>query len=159
LNLTSLPRRRESELIFVCLSILVLRALFPPRHTSSLQNYYVPPIIFAVATDPHDGSERRVTIDGKQRCTSIMRFMDGEIPFVSPATKERFYYRSTHSRGKVLPANLKSRFDMINVVAVEYDNISDETQRDVFRESLGFSYLFPISCIRRFLPKRAPLRS
>lgn len=46
---------------------------------SIFQNYYVPPIIFA--TQPHDdGSEIKVCIDGKQRLTSMRRFMDGLIP-------------------------------------------------------------------------------
>lgn len=46
---------------------------------SMLRNYYMPPIIFAVST-ADDGTELRTCIDGKQRLTSIQRFMDGQIP-------------------------------------------------------------------------------
>ncbi|KAI0919977.1 hypothetical protein AcV5_001908 [Taiwanofungus camphoratus] len=45
---------------------------------SILRNYYIPPVIFAV-TAQDDGTETRVCIDGKQRLTSIQRFMDGLI--------------------------------------------------------------------------------
>ena len=96
------------------------------------QNYYVPPVIFALSVN-EDGDERRVTIDGKQRCTSIMRFMDGEIPFKSP-NGEKFWYRAGAGRGKPLPRNLKDRFDLICLVVVEYDGISDQVQRDIFRK-------------------------
>jgi len=43
---------------------------------SVFRNYYIPPIIFAVSTSD-DGSETRTCIDGKQRLTSIQKFMDG----------------------------------------------------------------------------------
>jgi hypothetical protein len=104
--------------------------------TSSFQNYYIPPIIFAVDHN-EEGEEKRVTIDGKQRCTAIVRFMDGEIPYVPPGTRRKLYYRGTRGRGEPLPNGLKNRFDMTNVVAVEYDHIADETQRDIFRECLS----------------------
>ncbi|RSH89444.1 hypothetical protein EHS25_001993 [Saitozyma podzolica] len=100
-------------------------------------NYYIPPIIFAVDHN-EEGEEKRVTIDGKQRCTAIVRFMDGEIPYVPPGTRRKLYYRGTRGRGEPLPNGLKNRFDMTNVVAVEYDHIADETQRDIFqRVQLG----------------------
>ncbi|KAH8981110.1 hypothetical protein EDB86DRAFT_3107326 [Lactarius hatsudake] len=43
---------------------------------SVIRNYYIPPLIFAVSTS-QDGSETRICIDGKQRLTSIQKFMDG----------------------------------------------------------------------------------
>ena len=62
---------------------------------SLFSNYYVPPIVFSALACFHpnctylncspavkrkdDGSEIRVCIDGKQRLTSIHRFMLGEI--------------------------------------------------------------------------------
>ncbi len=62
---------------------------------SLFSNYYVPPIVFSALARFHpnctypnynsavkrkdDGSEIRVCIDGKQRLTSIHRFMLGEI--------------------------------------------------------------------------------
>ncbi|KAI0314934.1 hypothetical protein OF83DRAFT_1085318 [Amylostereum chailletii] len=46
---------------------------------SLIRNYYIPPVIFAVKT-AEDGSETRVCIDGKQRLTSVQKFIDGLIP-------------------------------------------------------------------------------
>ncbi|KAG5643754.1 hypothetical protein DXG03_009689 [Asterophora parasitica] len=43
---------------------------------SVFRNFYIPPVIFAVVAYD-DGSERKVCIDGKQRLTSLQRFMDG----------------------------------------------------------------------------------
>ncbi|KAJ8095966.1 hypothetical protein PM082_015187 [Marasmius tenuissimus] len=45
---------------------------------SLLNNYYIPPVIFCVKTDSMN-REIRTCIDGKQRLTSIRRFMDGEL--------------------------------------------------------------------------------
>lgn len=65
--------------------------------------------------------------------------MDGKIPFVSPHTKEKFWY-SKHTGGrtsKPLPDVLRRKFDMVQIQAVEYNGIPDEQQRDIFRESLA----------------------
>lgn len=102
------------------------------------QNYYIPPIIFAMSIDETTGEEKRTSIDGKQRCTSILRFIDGEVPYIAP-DKTKYYYRlgeGVPRTAKELPPALKTRFDMISLVIVEYDDISDDVQRDIFRELL-----------------------
>jgi hypothetical protein len=38
---------------------------------SLFHNYYVPPVIFAIAKDPIDGVETRLCVDGKQRLRGI----------------------------------------------------------------------------------------
>jgi uncharacterized protein with ParB-like and HNH nuclease domain len=43
---------------------------------SIFRNFYVPPVIFAVQEDD-DGETTRVCVDGKQRLTSIQKFLDG----------------------------------------------------------------------------------
>ena len=45
---------------------------------SLFHNFYVPPVIFAVMRD-EDGEEIRVCVDGKQRLTSIVKFLDGHV--------------------------------------------------------------------------------
>jgi hypothetical protein len=45
---------------------------------SLFHNFYVPPVIFAVMRD-EDGEEVRVCVDGKQRLTSIVKFLDGHV--------------------------------------------------------------------------------
>ena len=45
---------------------------------SLFHNFYVPPVIFAVMHD-EEGEEVRVCVDGKQRLTSIVKFLDGHV--------------------------------------------------------------------------------
>lgn len=45
---------------------------------SLYHNYYVPPIVFAIVLD-EDGEEVRRCVDGKQRLTSIQKFIDGQV--------------------------------------------------------------------------------
>ena len=45
---------------------------------SLFHNFYVPPVIFALMRD-EDGEEVRVCVDGKQRLTSIVKFLDGHV--------------------------------------------------------------------------------
>jgi hypothetical protein len=88
--------------------------------------------------DPDTGEDRRICIDGKQRCSSIMDFMSGKIPFHSPNTGEKFWYVKSPkmgARGKLCTVAMRNKFEMIQIQAVEYDSISDAIQRDIFRES------------------------
>lgn len=45
---------------------------------SLYHNFYIPPVIFAVMRD-EDGEEVRICVDGKQRLTSIVKFLDGHV--------------------------------------------------------------------------------
>lgn len=88
-------------------------------------------------------------IDGKQRCTSIMYFMEGKIPFKG-ANGEKFWYTKygTGQRGgQLLPASLKRKFDNIALQVVEYDNIDTDKQRDIFRES--YVEVYVLTCSER----------
>lgn len=106
---------------------------------SMLRNYYMPPIIFAVST-ADDGSELRTCIDGKQRLTSIQRFMDGQIPHKDSFTNERLWYKSsaTNARRKLLPKQLIHQFANKQIVCVEYSDINPDQEREIFqRVQLG----------------------
>ncbi|KAI6127029.1 hypothetical protein F5141DRAFT_1186273 [Pisolithus sp. B1] len=90
---------------------------------SILRNYYMPPIIF------DDGSERRTCIDGKQRLTSIQKF-----------TNEKLWYKSSaqNPRRKLLPLHLRTLFANKQVVCVEYNDLTDDQEREIFqRVQLG----------------------
>jgi hypothetical protein len=50
---------------------------------SLFHNFYIPPIVFAVVKD-EDGHEMRVCVDGKQRLTSIVRFLIGAVRLQLP---------------------------------------------------------------------------
>jgi uncharacterized protein with ParB-like and HNH nuclease domain len=47
---------------------------------SLFHNFYIPPVIFAITQD-EDGEEIRICVDGKQRLTSIVRFLNGLVRF------------------------------------------------------------------------------
>lgn len=106
---------------------------------SMLRNYYMPPIIFAVST-ADDGTELRTCIDGKQRLTSIQRFMDGQIPHKDSFTNERLWYKgaASNSRRKLLPKQLIHQFSNKQIVCVEYSDINPDQEREIFqRVQLG----------------------
>ncbi|KAH6894834.1 hypothetical protein BKA70DRAFT_1199752 [Coprinopsis sp. MPI-PUGE-AT-0042] len=130
---------------------------------SIFRNFYVPPVIFA--TKQHDdGSETKICIDGKQRLTSIRRFMDGQIPRKSirfnrritltlrarcastdkdALTAEKWWFKESppgQKARKVLPEKLRKTFSNKQIVCVEYQDISEDDEREVFqRVQLGMA--------------------
>lgn len=62
--------------------------------------------------------------------------MDGKIPFISPATGKKYWYKkfNPNEKGELCTPAMKNKFDMIQIQAVEYDGIADSIQRDIFRE-------------------------
>ncbi|KAF5363203.1 hypothetical protein D9758_008370 [Tetrapyrgos nigripes] len=114
---------------------------------SILRNFYIPPIIFVVNTDDA-GNETKTCIDGKQRLTSIHRFMDGLIPHRDPSTNEKFWYQidpSVHGGKKVpaarlLPPQYRKSFAGKQIVCVEYTDLTDSDEREIFqRVQLGMA--------------------
>ncbi|KAJ7148226.1 hypothetical protein C8R46DRAFT_1128088 [Mycena filopes] len=98
---------------------------------SIFRNFYIPPVIFAVNTHD-DGTEMRTCIDGKQRLTSIHRH-----------TNEKLWYRDnpehrTRTPKKLLTDKYRNLFDGKAVVCVEYQDLKDADEREIFqRVQLG----------------------
>ncbi|KAH9957584.1 hypothetical protein BC827DRAFT_1224453 [Russula dissimulans] len=89
---------------------------------SVFRNFYIPPIIFAVSQSA-DGTERRVCIDGKQRLTSIQN-----------ESKRKYWYKMKSGKtGKQLPAKYKRMFANKQIVCIEYMEISQDDEREIFR--------------------------
>ncbi|KAI0660118.1 hypothetical protein C8Q70DRAFT_75347 [Cubamyces menziesii] len=108
---------------------------------SIFRNFYVPPVIFVVHTSD-DGGERRVCVDGKQRLTSIYRFIAGEIPYKDPFTSQRYYFKRdlADSKGQLLPERYKKVFMNKQIVCMEYQEITPENEREIFqRVQLGMA--------------------
>ncbi|KAK0190164.1 hypothetical protein F5146DRAFT_1225077 [Armillaria mellea] len=102
---------------------------------SLIHNYYIPPLIFAVSVMPN-GEEKRTCIDGKQRLSSIQRFTDGRIMHKDSVTQGKFWYISRAGRTRfrtVLPQQLKSRFSNTQITCVEYDYLTQDQEREIFR--------------------------
>ncbi|CAE6448211.1 unnamed protein product [Rhizoctonia solani] len=106
---------------------------------SIYKDYFIPPVLFARrSTD--DGEEVKVCIDGKQRLTSIHRFMDGFIPLKVDG-KAWFYQRSGKQPSKrVIPDGWKKQFASKQLIVVEFVDLSEATERDIFqRVQLGMA--------------------
>ncbi|KAI9275617.1 hypothetical protein BDA99DRAFT_495967 [Phascolomyces articulosus] len=109
---------------------------------SIMNNYYIPPVVFAVRKVA-DGRVVRVCIDGKQRLTSILRFMNNEIPYlemVDGRTVDKFYSSETEEDGRreYLDDNVRDHFDHTELVCVEYTNLDTDSEIEIFsRVQLG----------------------
>ncbi|KAH8995990.1 hypothetical protein EDB92DRAFT_2112744 [Lactarius akahatsu] len=100
---------------------------------SIFRNFYIPPIIFAVSQSS-DGTERRVCIDGKQRLTSIQKFMDGLIYHKDEDSKRKYWYKQKAGKpGKQLPPKYKRMFSNKQIVCIEYMEITEDDEREIFR--------------------------
>ncbi|KAI8056282.1 uncharacterized protein B0P05DRAFT_591351 [Gilbertella persicaria] len=122
---------------------------------SILNNYYIPPLLFA--TRKIRGKQTRIVIDGKQRLTSMRRFMRNLIPYVDSSSGEPVstYYadmtdtekdneeESTIRRSKPEPKSflnedLLDKFNSYEFVCVEYSDISEDDEYEIFsRVQLG----------------------
>ncbi|KII90455.1 hypothetical protein PLICRDRAFT_173870 [Plicaturopsis crispa FD-325 SS-3] len=109
---------------------------------SIFRNFYVPPVIFTVSVD-EEGSETRTCIDGKQRLTSIQRFMDGLISIKDPHTNDKYWYKdlgNMSTKKKTLSTKYQRLFANKQIVCVEYQDITDADEREVFqRVQLGMA--------------------
>ncbi|CAG8452303.1 6762_t:CDS:2 [Paraglomus occultum] len=106
---------------------------------SILKNFYVPPVIFS-CKKLDNKRWLRVVIDGKQRLTSIRRFMDGEIPHTSPSEggTSKKYYRSVSSNSRCLSDAERELFDCSELVCVEYYDLTLAQEQEIFsRVQLG----------------------
>ncbi|KAG7091635.1 hypothetical protein E1B28_010656 [Marasmius oreades] len=107
---------------------------------SIFRNFYVPPIIFAT-TSHEDGSETKTCIDGKQRLTSIHLFMNGVIPHRDADTGRQYWFDNANSKQReLLPERYRSIFSNKQIVCVEYQELKDTDERDIFtRVQLGMA--------------------
>ncbi|KAH7888574.1 hypothetical protein F5I97DRAFT_1803315 [Phlebopus sp. FC_14] len=109
---------------------------------SIFRNFYVPPIIFAVQKD-EDGETVRVCVDGKQRLTSIQKFLDGLIPHRDSHTKKSFWFVRSEAQKATraeIPEEWRRRFAETRITCVEYYELPPGTEREIFqRVQLGMS--------------------
>ncbi|KAF4602039.1 hypothetical protein EYR40_005240 [Pleurotus pulmonarius] len=109
---------------------------------SLFRNFYIPPIVFAQSKD-EDGNITKVCVDGKQRLTSIQKFMDGHIAHRDIVTKKNWWYTclgqpTTKSQQLEIPTKFKQEFDSIQIHCIEYQILGQEMEREIFqRVQLG----------------------
>ncbi|CAE6419801.1 unnamed protein product [Rhizoctonia solani] len=106
---------------------------------SILRNYYIPPVIFSISSDKN-GNQTRVCIDGKQRLTSIYRFLEGHIPHKDGGVSYYFQQADPSKHCRLLPDNLKRQFRNKTMICVEYRDLDGTAERDIFqRVQLGMA--------------------
>ncbi|CAG8554356.1 9221_t:CDS:2 [Acaulospora morrowiae] len=106
---------------------------------SVLNNFYVPPVIFSCKKLD---SKRwmRVCIDGKQRLTAIRKFMDNEIPHLSPSDGNitKRYYKALNGNKRSLTEAERELFDCSELLCVEYYDLTLHQEQEIFsRVQLG----------------------
>ncbi|KAF8351390.1 hypothetical protein F5887DRAFT_1194897, partial [Amanita rubescens] len=108
---------------------------------SIYRNFYIPPVVFAVQKD-EDGVDVRVCVDGKQRLTSIQKFIDGQV-YRDTRTKKNYWFtvsESTRSLRNEVPPYWKEAFANKKITCVEYQGLTPDQERDIFqRVQLGMT--------------------
>jgi hypothetical protein len=110
---------------------------------SLMAGYYVPPIIFNVKrVTGDDGIERfqRISIDGKQRLSSIRSFFAGEIPCLDRRNRKWWFTNCPTAKGPrhILPHKFRRDFLKTVVLCAEYSNLDRVQEEDLFsRVQLG----------------------
>jgi hypothetical protein len=106
------------------------RAVWLEKERSALlsticSNLPFPEVYIQVVTDPENGGQKYIVVDGQQRITSILQFIDGQ--FVLPANAQW--------EGKAfggLDVNQKTEFWDYKIVVRMLYNVSDADIRDLF---------------------------
>ncbi|CCM00224.1 uncharacterized protein FIBRA_02252 [Fibroporia radiculosa] len=146
----------------------IQNALRPPRTTQyTAKSLYDQIVDNAIILDPEyqravtaqdDGTETRTCIDGKQRLTSIQRFMDGLICHKDSQTNKRYWYRDgPGSKRMILPKQYMQAFANKQITCVEYDCLTGDQEREIFqRVQLGVA-LTPAERMQALTGERATL--
>ncbi|THV08474.1 hypothetical protein K435DRAFT_959037 [Dendrothele bispora CBS 962.96] len=104
------------------------------------RNFYIPPVVFALQKD-EDGEELRVCVDGKQRLTSILQFLDGQLAYKNGSGQSWWYTipeGSRSSKRNEVPKKWKKIFEEKQITCVEYSDLRAGQERDIFqRVQLG----------------------
>ncbi|KAH9940454.1 uncharacterized protein BXZ73DRAFT_42719 [Epithele typhae] len=98
------------------------------------RNFYVPPVVFAVYNN-EEGEEVRCCVDGKQRLTSIQKFIDGQV-HKHWRTGQSWWYTTAHTMKKArteVPKNWKDDFCAKTITCVEYHGLPSGQERDIFQ--------------------------
>ncbi|KAG9237047.1 hypothetical protein BJ875DRAFT_184483 [Amylocarpus encephaloides] len=115
--------------------------------TSILMGYFIPPIIFNVkeTTMENNGKQKsvytRICVDGKQRLTSVHKFMTGQIGFFDSNSPQKkwFFCHPTYngkeqfSNHNILPKAVKDFFMNQAFCCYEYTDMKPDTEETMFQ--------------------------
>ncbi|TFK59576.1 hypothetical protein BDN72DRAFT_905719 [Pluteus cervinus] len=115
---------------------------------SLFHNFYVPSLLFCRIQDA-EGFVRFICIDGKQRLTSIVNFIDGVIPHKDSQTGAKIYYRNKNGKkNKVISEQLRRVFENKQIQCMEYNKLTLEQQRAIFQRVQNGVSLTPAERMR-----------
>ncbi|KAA8900017.1 hypothetical protein FN846DRAFT_799429 [Sphaerosporella brunnea] len=115
---------------------------------SLICKFYVPPVIFnVVEEEQEDGSKRykRISIDGKQRLTSVREFVNGNIPCTDAKGKSWYFcekpkneFPAKKVKRRILPVRTRRQFLRLELICAEFSNLERKQEEDLFsRVQLG----------------------
>ncbi|KAK7443793.1 hypothetical protein VKT23_015574 [Stygiomarasmius scandens] len=124
---------------------------------SLYHQFFVPPILI-VTRSTNDGT-MRTCIDGKQRLSSIRRFIEGEIPWKDSRSGSKFWFTNPESKPgrKLLSNNMKTRFQDTEIKVAQYKGISLEQEREIFQRVQNGISLTPAERLHAINGHRANL--
>lgn len=97
---------------------------------NSLIKHIIPtPLIFNVNSDG-----KTICIDGKQRITAIVDFVDNKIPLIMDNNK--IYYSKIHKgtdNTRIFTSDEKTKFDNIDIWISKYSNLSVSNEQEIFQ--------------------------
>ncbi|KFY75940.1 hypothetical protein V499_04184 [Pseudogymnoascus sp. VKM F-103] len=115
---------------------------------SVLQGYFIPPIIFNVLEEweTSDNGEEvmrhcRICVDGKQRLTSLQKFMEGKIGVSDSSHPPKKWYFchpkvggvEKQSNHNILPLNTKKFFESRMFCCYEYQKLTPSVEETMFQ--------------------------
>ncbi|KZO93092.1 hypothetical protein CALVIDRAFT_540344 [Calocera viscosa TUFC12733] len=124
--------------------------VWPDKNQSKLidsifRNYYIPPVVFS--RQDRGMQEVKICVDGKQRLTSIKKFMKGEIPFIERKTGKKYFWKTPTKKPKgwtLLSDAWKSEFQRTSITTVTFSSLTPAEERDIFaRVQLGMALSTP----------------
>ncbi|KAJ7068337.1 hypothetical protein C8F01DRAFT_1117794 [Mycena amicta] len=104
---------------------------------SIFRNISIPSIVFAVVKD-EEGELIRVCVDGKQRLTSIQRFLCGQLPYKMSRNKHYYFTSPSAKQRLLIPDAFKERFLAKLIPCEEHTDLTPALEREIFqRVQLG----------------------
>uniref|UniRef100_U9TLX8 DUF262 domain-containing protein n=1 Tax=Rhizophagus irregularis (strain DAOM 181602 / DAOM 197198 / MUCL 43194) TaxID=747089 RepID=U9TLX8_RHIID len=105
-----------------------------------LNNFYIPPVIFS-CKKLDDKRWVRVCIDGKQRLTSIRKFINNEIPHINPSSgyANKRFYKGPNDKDSLTDSE-RELFECSEFICVEYYDLTLQQEQEIFsRVQLGIA--------------------
>ncbi|KAF7301849.1 DUF262 domain-containing protein [Mycena indigotica] len=124
---------------------------------SILRGAPVNQLMFAKFTE--NGRQRLRCMDGKQRLTSLQKFMTGEIIFRNGEDGRKYFWtdNGTHRGATRLPAHDRQAFEKTVISCLVFDKILPEEERDIFERVQRGRPLSKAEKLRAIVSARASL--